>query len=194
MLKVITAPTVEPVDIADVKLQAVIDSDADDDLIGVFITAAREHAEGITGRSLAPQTLEVVLDGFPCGNIQLPRGPVTSITSVKYTDVDGVEQAIVSGTDYDEYMSDVSSYVRPVFGESWPETKVIPGAVRVRYESGWGADDCPKAAKVWIMVRVAGLYAQREGFTIGGNGQVMSEMPRTFADSLLDNITVPEGP
>ena len=53
-LKVVTAPTVEPVTLAEAKLHQRVDLDADDALISMWISAIREHAEHLTERALAP--------------------------------------------------------------------------------------------------------------------------------------------
>ena len=54
--RVITAVAIEPVTLAEARLQlrmTVDDTAADDPLINVLITAAREFAEHYTGRALA---------------------------------------------------------------------------------------------------------------------------------------------
>ncbi len=70
--KVIVAPTEEPITVAEARahLEAPSygDSDVDpidDDMIEVFIGAAREYCEGYLGLSLTTRTLEVALDEFP---------------------------------------------------------------------------------------------------------------------------------
>lgn len=59
-----TAPTVEPVTLADVKVYLrTITGDTTEDaaIITPLITAAREYCENITGRALAAQTIEAVV-------------------------------------------------------------------------------------------------------------------------------------
>ena len=89
--QVITPPT-EPVTLADARLHLRVTDTAEDALIGVWITAAREACEHYTQRSIGSQTLELRLDEFPDGAIDLPRSPVTAITSLKYIDTNGTEQ------------------------------------------------------------------------------------------------------
>ena len=104
--KVITAVATEPITRAEAKLHLGLDdmsgSHPDDAIIDALITAAREYGEQYTKRALAQQTLEASLDAFPDSDddrIDLPRAPVASITSVKYTDTSGTEQTI-SGSAY----------------------------------------------------------------------------------------------
>lgn len=189
MLKIVTPPTVEPVTIQEVKAQTVIDGSLDDMLLGIIISAVRAQGEALTNRSWASQTLEVVLDGFPAGKISLPRGPVTTVVSVVYLDVNGAEVTL------DQSSCDVNTeapvaWVAPVYGGIWPVTANKPNAVRVRYEAGWLATEFPPALKQWMLINVASFYVQRENHVVGAK---VATMPRGFCDSLLDPFILPEG-
>lgn len=61
----ITPPAVEPVSIAEAKLDQRIDSSFDDDDVAEMITAAREDAENFCHRAFITQTLQLILDHFP---------------------------------------------------------------------------------------------------------------------------------
>ncbi len=93
----VTAPTAEPVSLAEAKLHLRVDDNADDVLIGALITAARQHAEHDTRRALVTQTWKLVLDAFPESVITLDRAPVSAVVSVVYTDPDGVSQTLAPG-------------------------------------------------------------------------------------------------
>lgn len=77
-LKLITAATVEPVSLAEMKAQLRIDAAfTDDDVyIAGLIAAARAHVEKITGHVLDSQTWQMALDHFPEGNIGLYPYPM----------------------------------------------------------------------------------------------------------------------
>src|SRR4051794_11419297 len=95
--KVVTPVEIEPVSLAEARLQCKVDDDDDshDAALTSLITAARENAEHHTGRALAVQTLEMALDAFPaCGGFGLPMLPVASVASIKYTDAAGAEQTL----------------------------------------------------------------------------------------------------
>ena len=186
MLKLVTAPTVEPVTLSEVKAHAVIGHDLDDALLAIMISAAREHGESLTGRSWAEKTLEVVLDSFPGGAIELPASPITAVTSIKYLDVDGVEQTMPDT----DYVVDTDSLVGRVVAEEWPETDDTVNAVRVRYTAGWTPSTIPPALKQWVLIRVATLYEHREALTMVSNGRLVLPMDRSFVDGLLDPYTV----
>lgn len=187
MIKVITPPTVEPVTVAEVKAHAVISHSSDDTLLGMMISAARAHAEWITGRRLAETALECVLVAFP-DEIVLHGAPITSITSLKYLDEDGVEQTM-DAADYATSLDGMVGRIAPV--DEWPETSTTAlEAVRVRYAAGFTPSTIPPDVKMWMLVRVATLYAQRETMVVGGN---ITELGRNFVDGLLDQWIVPGG-
>jgi uncharacterized phiE125 gp8 family phage protein len=153
--KIITDVATEPVTLAEARLQCKVDADdtSHDAVLTSLITAARENAEHYTGRALAPRTLEGVLDAFPaCGeSFDLPLPPVTSITSIKYTDVDGAEQTMDSG-DYALSAYGDSRTVSLAYGASWPSTQCVPNAVRVRFITGYST--CPKAVKAALLLHI----------------------------------------
>lgn len=181
--KVTTAVTVEPVTLAQAKAHLNVTHTSDDTLITALITSAREAAEQECGRALAPQTLEMALDAFPCdlsGAIRLERGPVASITSIKYTDTAGVEQTI-SASAYALSLYGFANEVAPTYGNYWPTPQQIPNAVRIRYVTGFVI--CPEAARSWILLQIGALYENREHTIVG---PAVSLIP--FADRLLDGV------
>ena len=101
----------------------------------MWLEAAFAYCEHYTGRSLGSQTLELALDEFPAGDIQLPQGPVTSITSVKYYDTAEVLQTMDSA-DYslDDYSD--PQWLSPAYDTEWPDTLATVNAVKVRYVAG----------------------------------------------------------
>lgn len=138
-------------------------------LIGTIITAARQWCEEYLRRAIGVQTLEVVLDGFPqLGKKAIMlRPPVVSVTSVKYIDIDGAEQTLISGSDYFKSEDSEPAELRPY--SSWPITRNTADAVRVRYQAGYYAGGSPVLSKVLpetirtaILMQAADLYNNRE--------------------------------
>ena len=182
MLKLVTAPTAEPVTLSEVKAFCGISHDLDDSLLNILISAQREHGESETSLSWAEKTLELVLSGFPTGAIALQAPPIVAVSSVKYLDADGVEQTMPEA-DYIVDKDSFPGFVKPV--NEWPETADRSNAVKVRYTAGdWG--DCfPVKAKLFLLNRVNTQYNQRESFVVGPNTK---EMPRDFIAGLLDDM------
>jgi uncharacterized phiE125 gp8 family phage protein len=184
-LIVITPPASEPVTPAEAKASPSfrVTGTTDDADITVLIKAARETAEAITRRALITQTLELVLDAFPTGGIDLYCPPIQSITSIKYIDTDGVEQTLSSAL-YDLDSDTEPGMVAPAYGESWPATLDQINAVRVRYVAGYGAAaDVPAAIKTWIKMRAGTLYDNPQAIVVGN---LVTELKRDFVDGLLD--------
>jgi uncharacterized phiE125 gp8 family phage protein len=92
-LRLITAPTTYPVTLAQAQAQTRVNLARDDDYLNLLIAAATDYAEQYTGKAIMEQTWELVLDGFSDA-IQIPKGPISSVTSVKYFDAANVEQTI----------------------------------------------------------------------------------------------------
>jgi len=136
-------------------LRLVGDPHPEDALLLSNLAAAAHFAEHYTGRSIGVQTLELALDAFPSGAIQLKQGPVTSIISIKYIDSAGVEQTLAS-TFYalDDY--GIENWAIPVDG--WRDTGSAANAVKIRYVAG----NVPPAVQAALLLTVGELYENRE--------------------------------
>jgi len=185
---VITAPTAEPVTLAEAKsnLGILSDDSTQDALITRRIGQARAWAEHYTRRVLMSQVLEFRLHHFPV-SIELPSSPLISVDSVKYIDVDGAEQT-VSASEYDVDTYSDRPTVRPVYGGSWPGTRGEPHAVRVQFTAGYGtkSTDVPDLIREAILLLVGhwmNFQPQSE------NGLVMSRVPFAIRD-ILDQYRI----
>jgi uncharacterized phiE125 gp8 family phage protein len=142
---VVTRPTIEPVSVSQARDHLRIDSTDADSSIASYIVAAREWCESRTRRALPTQTWEYTLDyDWPtvggCQRIDLPIAPVASVTSILYTDEDGVEQELdsslyqVCGTGADNL-----PYIVPAYNQTWPTVRYMPEAITIEYVAGYGA-------------------------------------------------------
>ena len=184
-LKLITAATGLAISAAEAKVHLKVDTADEDALIEVYIKAATESAEQITGRAIMPQTWELTEEAFPAV-IQLTRIPVASVASLKYFDTDGVQQTL-NNTLYqlDNFDDFSSAKVVPAYGSAWPSTRLVPNAVSLRYVAGYAtAADVPSSIKDWIYLQVGAMYANRE---LEGGVQTYA---LGYADRLLDRWKV----
>jgi len=172
--KPVTFPAVEPVSLAEAKAHLRIDHPDEDAHIGSLISAARKYIEKQTQRALATQTYRTTLDSFPTtSDIRLDIGPVISITSIKYDDIDGLEQTLTA----DNYVLDnvnEPGWVIPIEA-GWPATVDAINAVRVDYVAGWEAGTFPPDLKFGILMLVGHWYNNREAVS----GDNMSEPPHS---------------
>lgn len=168
-IKVITAPVLEPVTLAEAKAQCRIDVATEDALITSYISAARRLCERIDWRAYLTQTLEVWLDDWPSGDVlTIPRPPLQSVTSVKYYDEDNVEATFPSAS---YYVDTVSEPGRVVLNSDydWPSVTLRPvNAVVVRFVAGWtSAANVPETIKQAVLLVVGHWYEDREAVLVG---------------------------
>jgi uncharacterized phiE125 gp8 family phage protein len=194
--RVITAPLAYPVTLAEAKEWCRVDSDdtSQDVVLNMLIAAATAKAEAITGRAFVERTLESVMSSFKSNEIHLPFAPLIGVDSITYTDLSLVVQTIDPST-WETNTIEEPGEVRPVWGSIWPVTGYVFNAVRVRYRAGYVAPGSPQDLtdnsylpadlRVWMHARLATLFNTREQLI---EGRSIQEIPRDFADGILDNL------
>jgi hypothetical protein len=204
----VTAPSAEPITLAEAKAWLHVDGTEEDALILGLIQAARSYVETFTRRALITQTFELSFDAFPgggrvhCGRvsetrggtylgreIKLPRPPLLSVQSVKYYDTDGALQTFSTSA----YHVDTRSQPgRVVLHQDydWPDTDVRPNAVIVAYTAGYGATAAhvPASLKTAIRMIVADHFKFRETKI---SGTIITKVPDS-AEALLWPHRIPE--
>ena len=184
-LVLITPPAAEPLTNAEAMVHLKVDSKIEIPYIDNLIKDARETAERITRRALITQTWELYLDAFPAWEIRVPKPTLQSITSIVYTDTDGILQTLAGSM----YLVDNKSEpgrITPAFGEVWPVTRAQINAVIVRFVAGYGdADAVPAGIKHWMQVRMRQLFDNRSATIVGTS---VDDIPRSFVDGLLDDF------
>jgi uncharacterized phiE125 gp8 family phage protein len=156
-VKVITPPT-QQIPTAELRAQCRITGTAEDSLLVGYLEAAVGYAQHYTGRSIGQQTLELALDEWPDGAVELPRGPVLEVKSVKYIDADGNQQTMSSSLwALDDYDDQRSWLVRAVDTE-WPALRSAANVIKVQYDAG----SVPGAVRQALLMLVAHMYSQRE--------------------------------
>jgi uncharacterized phiE125 gp8 family phage protein len=164
ILSTITAAAALPVSVAEAKAHSYITHDDDDLMIERFVGTATAMVETMAGVALCTQTLEARFVEWPtAGVMELPRYPLASVTSVKYTDSSGTENTFAT----DRYWVNAASEPGQIwldYGCSWPTATLRPGpSIAVRYVAGYGAAaDVPDALKSAVLLFFADLYEHRE--------------------------------
>jgi uncharacterized phiE125 gp8 family phage protein len=166
-VKLVTAPTTEPLTLSDAKLYMHIDHTDEDSMIQSFITASRDYIETFTRRTLPITEWELILDSFP-EKIVVPKPPLQSVTSITYKNKDG-STTTMSETDY--IVDDESEPGKIIPADSWPDVELYPvNAVRVRYSAGY--DNVPEVFNQAIKLLVSHMYENREIVREGGQNAV----------------------
>ena len=172
-LRLITEPTAEPITLEQARLHLRLDAEGspathpDDTLVEGLIKTAREYLDGddgLLGRCLMTQTWELVMDQFPGCEIRVPLPPLQSITSVKYDDLDGVEQTIASSNYIvDNVAKNKPGWIVPIAAYAWPATLDRINGVRVRFVAGYGnAAQIPTPIIHAMYLWIGHLYGNRE--------------------------------
>jgi len=155
MIKLIT-PAAPAISTADLRAHCRIDGTEEDAQLEAFLAAAHQYCEDFTGLALGSQTVEELLPAFPA-DFELSRFPVTSIVSVNYVGLDGVEMAM---SPFSYSLDDYGQRARlwPAYNTSWPETLDVVNAVRVRYVAG----SLPATVRSAMLLMVGSLYENRQ--------------------------------
>lgn len=179
--KLITAPTLDPVTLAEAKARLRVTHSAEDALITDLIKSATILFEEETESKVMPQVWERTVDNFPDA-IQLDTYPVTGVVTLKYTDANNVEQTLASNSYLLDNSSDrSSSWIVPAYGYAWPSTYSGINGVRVRFNAGYAnAAAVPYPIKQWIMLQVGNWYANRESVNVGN---IVSKLD--YVDNLI---------
>lgn len=177
-----TAPTVEPVSLAEAKAHCRVDIDADDALIAGLIQAARTYCEDVLDISMITTVWEARYDAFPLWEVILPRAPMQASTvTVTYRDEAGATHTLSSASSQFQVDANVTpGRIYPLYNGVWPAVRGDENSVVVRWSAGYGTsgESVPATLKHLIMLLVAHWYASREPIAIG-NLQVAS-VPMTF--------------
>lgn len=177
----LTAPTVEPVTLAEVKVSARIDADitAFDLLIPMYITAAREQAEHETERCLMPQTWRAELDGWDW-EVTLKASPFIELTGIEYHN--GTAWVPAAPSLYEPLLSMDGKVMLARTNEPAPALAVKAGArVRVTYSTGYGTA-LPRSVKQWIIAQASHWVNHPEA----ASERALTVSP--FLDRLLDPL------
>jgi len=169
----ITAPTVTPLTLTEVKRHLNVTTTDKDAMISLYLQAATDYVDGewgFLGRALVTQTWLLTIDEFPDAEIKIPLPPLQSVTSVKYDDPDGVEQTVVS-TDYYVDSASEPGWVVPVANVSWPTPLDAVNAVRIEFVAGYDPStdsppdltaNIPFNIKAGILLLTANMFEFRQ--------------------------------
>lgn len=99
--KQITPPTQEPIAVANLIGFARAGATPEEAAEAAYlIAAARDHAEGFTGRALMLSAWRVVTEGWGDGVLLIDRAPLVAVSSVKYYAEGATTLATLSTSDY----------------------------------------------------------------------------------------------
>jgi uncharacterized phiE125 gp8 family phage protein len=183
-LKLITAPTTEPVTIQDqtTKDYLRLDGTDSDNSITALLKTAREEAENFQNRAYLTQTWELSFDTFPRMPLELPRPPLQSLVSVKLYGADGTEITM----DINDFIVDTDSEPGRIafkYGKTW-STIILReiNAVKIQYKAGYtDVNKVSELVKTAIRIHAAHRYENPDG----------EDTPAAFRNLLWPDRIVP---
>lgn len=174
---------------SEIKEHCYVTGDDFDEILLLMYNVAREYAEARTWRQIAPASYVLYLDSFP-EVIELPKPPTISVTSVKYYDTDDSIQTLSASL----YQVDIKSEyarIKPVDGESWPDTYNRMNAIEIAFTAGYDESSesltLPYKIKQAILMFVKHLFDNRSAVEISEGRTIdTKEVPYT-TNYLLDS-------
>lgn len=200
--------TVEPVTVEQAKSHCRVLIDDDDALFAIYIKAAREYCEQVTGRSFLQQTWRLSLEMFPRVNwttippgseqtfyscipywrtpyILLPRPKLIGVVSVTYLDLTGTRQTL-DPSQYDVDFDAEPATISPAPGSYWPAALWRKGSIQITYTSGYGSDPTavPAPLQLAILMLVGHWYENREATVLPDSGTGVVSVPLGITELL----------
>jgi len=175
-LSLVTGPETEPASLAEVKAHLRVDLGDEEELILGKVAAARSYLEEICGRSFLLSTWDYAIDNcWPwildldtqCHQqvIEIPKAPLSSVTSITYVDTAGATQTLASN----QYVVDGTGAIGriyPAYGVTWPDVRIQNRAITVRFVAGYGAATAvPQPIKQALLLLTAHFHTNREPVT-----------------------------
>lgn len=185
-VQIVTAVAAEPITLAEAKAHLRVDVSTDDAYITALITIARQQAEHEAQRSFAPQTLRLRASGWSDG-VELPRGPVNTVSHVRYQDAENVQQTLAAAAYYID-RSALVPVVRRAYGYTWPQLYAQQDVIEVQYTAGtWNSGaghETPRSALQYMLLLIGSMYENREA------DAERAAVRLQFAERLLDAYRV----
>lgn len=168
----------EPVTLTEAKSHLRVDHSDDDTYITGLITAARNIAENYTNSSFFTQTWVATMEWFT-EVIELRRGPVQSVSSLKYYDSSNTLQTF----DASGYFVDTNQDIPTIEADNnWPSALYDRiDAIQVTYVTGYATVGAiPQAIKHAILMIIGHLYENRQDVVVGSQVNQMPQASRTL--------------
>lgn len=167
-IRIDSAETPDAVTVDEVKAWSKIPGTTEDaTFIPAMIKACRQLVEEWTGRSYVEKTLTVNWNVIEDYTIELPMGPVRSITSIKRVYSDGtLSDALVEGTDY--FISGMDFQTVNLYTRWSSRSGKLVTGLRAEYKVGHSVDGAgstiqlPEPLKQALLRQIATDYDMRD--------------------------------
>lgn len=182
MYTVVTPAASQPITLADAKSYSRITSTSQDSVIESMIASAIDIAEEYALISFINTTWKLVLTEWPSDyKIRVGKGKVSSITHIKYFDVNGTEQTM----DAADYYTNLDVWPARIHIPNPPELYAENPKITIQFVAGLGANAAavPDRAKNALYSIVRHLYDNRSN-----GSDVMPEAAKRALDFYRNNL------
>jgi len=189
-LTITVQPTSEPVTVDELRAHLRLDSSDFDAELTRLITAARKSCEARLKRQLINATYQWTMDYWPGYCMEIPQGPLSSVTSIQYYDGDGTLQTWAS-TNYQVDTTTLYGTVTLAYNSTFPTLQTDKkNAVLVTFVAGYGASASyvPENVKQAILVLAGHWFEIATPVNIGN---IVTEIP-LHIEWMLNPDAVPE--
>lgn len=182
------APAARVIAASDLRAHLRLDSSDQDTYLEALIDTAIRSLETDADRSFITQTWRMHLRGWWRGSVELPRGPLQSVTSIAYVDANGDAQTLSS--DLYEIVADaLVPRIHTASGSALPSLGESPQPVTITYVAGYGnaGTNCPPEVVHSVRLLAAHLFSNA-GPVSNMPGSSAVEIPHTLR-RLVQNYT-----
>ena len=167
-LKRTVEPEKLPVSLPEVRQHTRVTNHNDDAHLKTLMESATRHIELLSRQQLITQTWRVTGCNWPGSIIELPKRPLQSVTSVKYTDSAGDQQTVDSSL----YTVDTDATPGRIIlnhNETWPSNRGHFNDIEIIFVCGFGDEgsDVPDTLKHAIKMMVSHWNENREAIIVG---------------------------
>lgn len=154
-----------------------------------YLASATADAESFCERALLTQTYTLKLDEFWSGDLELPKPPLQSVTSIVYATDSGTSTSTVATTVYEVDSDSEPGRIRLKPDQSWP-TDIYDraNAVTITFVAGWTSEALvPSEIKQAVRMILGHFEKNAEGVV---TGTIATELPLGIV-SLLTRWRMP---
>ena len=181
----LSGPAIEPITLDALKAHLRITGTAEDAELSLFIAAAREQIEELTGRALITQEWRLTLDRWPGARhvwwdgvqqgaigdlegaaafnaVELPRYRLQTVNELRVLGTDGTPTTVAL-TDFVVDIEQEPGRLVLRSGSTWPVALQTANAIEIDYTAGYGvtANSVPAALRLAILQMAANAYQHR---------------------------------
>lgn len=170
-LELVTAPAATLISVDEAKAHLHISHTDEDTYLAALVAAVDNALDGPNGylrRAVVEQDWRLKLPEFRSSRIYLPLPPLIDLTSVRYYDLDNVEQTLPSSVYTLVTPAGAAAFLELNATQLWPSTYQRRDAITIEFTAGYEA--VPPAIKHAALIMLGELYAAR-GDDTGGSIQ-----------------------